>query len=100
MQLQLGEEDRRAVDLLLDQGLTAEAMGSARAGYAAPSADPARLRLRSVSDLLGMLSLLPAAEPPPDLVARTLRFVEGAAGTTPRGSYLGDVTSAVDRPLA
>jgi hypothetical protein len=74
--MKLSEDDRRAIDMLLDQGLSPEASGSGRGGFAAPAVDELRARLRNAGELLGMLGHMPSPEPSQDLVARTLRYVE------------------------
>jgi hypothetical protein len=70
MARELRPEDRQAVDMLLDHSRSA-------VGFAAESGvDPARLN--AVSAVLHLLDNLPAADPPADLLARTLERV-GAA---------------------
>jgi len=73
MKTKLKDEDRRALDLLLDRSPTA-------AGRTAPvfaAADAAvRERLPRVQKVLHLLDALPAEEPPKDLVARTMEFIE------------------------
>jgi hypothetical protein len=76
MRVNLTEEDKRAIDLLLDQGLSADATSSGRTGYAAPAIDDIRARLRKASSVLSLLQHLPVAEPPADLVARTMRLID------------------------
>ncbi len=76
MSLKLSEDDRRALDLLLDQGLSPDANGGGRAGFAPPAFDSVRLRLRHAGDLLKLLNELPVLDPPADLVARTMARIE------------------------
>ena len=71
----LRNEDRHAVDLLLDR-VSQMPIGSAgQPTYAAPSPDLGS-RIAKAQKLLHMLDLLPGLEPPDDLVSRTLRFVQ------------------------
>lgn len=76
----LSKEDRRAVDLLLDRSARAAGNGGNGNGkghtvYA--SADPTiGQRIARTQRLLQLLELLPAGDPPADLLPRTLRFVE------------------------
>ena len=79
MSRKLSDDDRRAVDMVLDQQLSPDALGSGRAGFAPPSADEFRLRLRRVRDVLGLLQAMPAPEPSSDLVARTMQRINAAS---------------------
>jgi hypothetical protein len=84
MTRKLSDDDRKAVDLLLDQQLSPDAMGGGRAGFAPPSTDALRARLRNLQTVLGVLSALPAEEPSSDLVARTMSRIEGSTATAPQ----------------
>ena len=79
MSLKLTEDDRRAIDLLLDQGLSPDASGGGRAGFAPPTFDGVRARLRHASEFLKVLNAMPVSEPPADLVARTMARIDVAA---------------------
>jgi hypothetical protein len=68
----LTAEDRRAIDLILDHG-AAHRNGSTR--VAAVAAQP---RVAAATRLLAVLNTLPAAEPPADLVARTMGRIAAA----------------------
>lgn len=70
----LRDDDARAVDLLLDRSQVA-----GMAGPAFVQATPAQEHVQGVEQVLGLLRMLPDAEPPQDLVARTLRFVDESA---------------------
>lgn len=71
MTTRLGDEDRRAVDLLLDQ-----AVGSGHSAmYAQPQQDGFERRVKSVERLLNVLGSMPADEPAPDLADRTLERI-------------------------
>ena len=68
----LSAEDRRAVDLLLDQAAVGQpSVRQVNAGVNSP-------RLAAAARLLATLDALPAAEPPADLVRRTLDRVAAA----------------------
>ena len=68
----LGDEDGRAVDLLLDQTANAGQIPM----YAAAGNHGFEKRVNSVSGLLRLLDEMPAAEPPADLMVRTLQRIE------------------------
>lgn len=63
MSATLHPDDRRAIDLLLDRSQTS-------IGFSEAPVDPERLR--NAERLLKVLDLMPADEPPQDLVSRTL----------------------------
>ena len=78
MNLTLRDEDRRAVDLILDRSPKAAGNGSGQTVYA--TADPSLgHRVSQAQRLLQLLEWLPEGEPPADLVGRTLRRVEQLA---------------------
>ena len=78
MNLTLREEDRRAVDLLLDRSAIATGHRDGPSSVYA-TADPSLgERVARAQQLLQLLDSLPAPEPSGDLVARTVRFVENA----------------------
>ena len=79
MNVTLRPEDRNAIDLLLDRGAAAAGDGNAGGATFAP-ADPAMgQRVARVQKLLHLLDAVPQPQPPQDLVARTLRFIDQAA---------------------
>jgi len=69
----LKKEDAAALDLLLDRSRAAAADGPR---YAAPAVS--QDRVQSAEKVLNLLQLLPDAEPPQDLISRTLRLVDQA----------------------
>jgi hypothetical protein len=80
MTKRLGDSDRRAVDLLLDQAV--DGGGDGNGGYvvhAQPALGPG---VPGVQRVLSLLDLLPAAEPSEDLVARTMARIEGRPTTS------------------
>jgi hypothetical protein len=75
----LRNEDRMAVDLLLDRAVTGSAgnghgNGTPAGGFATISG--AVPQLGQVQALLRVLDMMPVEEPPADLLARTMRRVE------------------------
>ena len=91
MTVRLRDEDRRAVDLLLDDaasGSSAVPAGADNGNGQLPSAfspvtGEVQARLPGVQNVLQMLDMLPADEPPHDLLARTLRRVDSELGNHP-----------------
>lgn len=77
MSMTLRSADARAVDLILDQAATAQTAGGATlfAGDAGASNE----QIAAVEKVLKLLDVMPAAEPPSDLLRRTLDRV--ASGT-------------------
>jgi hypothetical protein len=76
----LSRDDRRAVDLLLDRSARAAGNGGNGSGkghtvYASTDATLGQ-RIARTQRLLQLLELLPAGDPPADLLPRTLRYVE------------------------
>jgi|HubBroStandDraft_1064217.scaffolds.fasta_scaffold59429_2 hypothetical protein len=71
MSMQLRDDDRRAVDLLLDRPEDNPNDTPAKAPVAATS-------LQSAEKILNLLQQMPAMEPPADLAARTLLKVDQA----------------------
>jgi hypothetical protein len=97
MPLLLKEEDRRAVDLLLDSTL---AMSESTGGIASRvqlAADPSLgHRIAGAQKLLKLLDRLPREEPPADLAAKTMQFVDAAIA---RGAAMQNIAAMpVDRP--
>lgn len=94
MSVRLRPEDRRALDLLLDRGAAAAGNGKNGAIYASPHG-VSQQRVRSVEKVLQLLEVLPAAEPPRDLVARTLERVR----TGRRARAVPEAVIHLDRPV-
>ena len=93
MTLRLRDEDRRAVDLLLDRAATGSGVSPGGAGngngnghhgasFTQVSGD-VQTRLPAVQKVLQMLDMLPAGEPPQDLLARTMRQLDAAKADHP-----------------
>jgi hypothetical protein len=91
MTVRLRDEDRRAIDLLLDRAATGSGVHSNGAGngnshhgasFTAVSGD-IQTRLPGIQKVLQVLDMLPAEEPPQDLVGRTLRRVDAERANHP-----------------
>jgi hypothetical protein len=87
MPTRLTQEDRNAIDALLDKNAS---------GYAGKtvSAD----HLRAAEKVLNVLGACPAEEPSSDLVARTMNRIDGAVAPVIRTTTLGAPIS--DQPHA
>ena len=84
----LSVEDRRALDLLLDR--SSAVAGSGAAGYSDPGVS--QERLAGVERVLRTLDMMPATEPPADLLDRTLRRIgESLNEFQPAHPTFGDV---------
>jgi hypothetical protein len=76
MMPRLRDEDRLAVDLLLDRAVTSSGgNGQSGTGFT-PVNSGATEHVAKVQSLLRVLEMMPAEEPPSDLVAKTIRRVE------------------------
>jgi len=69
----LSDDDGRAVDMLLDSSASSNGNGGHAFG-AAPA--PFRQRLEAVESVLNLLKEMPQADPPKNLVAKTLQNIE------------------------
>jgi len=94
----LSHEDGRAIDLLLDQnGQVAPMAGSFQVKSGKMNL---RTRLRAADRMLRMLSHMPAAEPSPDLVQRTLQRIDEALHLSPAALRPAERYPGVNRPHA
>jgi hypothetical protein len=86
MNFLLSPDDRRAVDIVMDRGLNgaSHAWGNRAQG---PALDFHR-RVQHVSNLMHLLTLMPAPEPADDLVERTLAHVAAAATYRPAPMHI------------
>jgi hypothetical protein len=100
MELTLREEDRRAVDLILDGAASVGGKGNGNGGSTGFAAvDPAMGdRVARVTKLVHLLSAMPQIDPPADLVERTLHFVESASSRTAAEVHIPDLLAA-QRPI-
>jgi len=102
--VKLSDNNRRAIDLMLDRGMSAAGPNgspfssrdgmSAAAGYVSHTGPADQQSVQAVQRVLDLLSLLPNEEPPADLVERTLARIEqavspAAAAQMPFRSGLG-----------
>jgi hypothetical protein len=78
MTRKLNNVDRAAVDLLFDRIQSASGNGNGGDGVVAITGAVPDASINAVEKVLGLLSELPAAEPPADLATRTLNRVAGA----------------------
>lgn len=93
MKNKLRDEDRRALDLLLDRGPTA---ASAKAGVQYAAADMGvRERLPRVQKVLQLLDAMPAIDPPKGLVERTMEFIENPATQRRASRAARELTPAI-----
>jgi hypothetical protein len=98
MRKQLGDEDGRAVDLLLDGSSNAGGIangGNGQGSFAAAVGASFHQRLQSAEKVLQVLAEMPVQEPSVDLVAKTMRRIEEAnlrnpASQPPLPASLGD----------
>ena len=100
MDLTLREEDRRAVDLILDRAAMAGGNGNGGNGGSTSFAiaDPSMgERVARVNKLVHLLDAMPQFDPPVDLVERTLRFVESTS-ELPAELHVPDMLAA-QRPV-
>lgn len=94
----LSHDDGRAIDLLLDQnGQVAPVAGS----FSVKSGKSnLKTRLRAADRMLRMLSHMPAAEPSPDLVQRTMQRIDDALHVSPAALRPNERYPGVNRPHA
>jgi hypothetical protein len=91
MSSRLRDEDRRAVDLLLDRAASGSAAGNGHGSHSGrhlaaaftPVSGDVQTRLPAVQKVLQILDMLPAEEPPQDLLNRTLRRVDAETAKHP-----------------
>ena len=77
MKPRLRDEDRLAVDLLLDRAVASSAGNGSGNGHAAftPVSNAAG-QVGQVEAVLRVLDMMPTEEPPTDLLARTMRRID------------------------
>lgn len=80
--MRLRDEDRLAVDLLLDRAVTSSGGGQAGTGFT-PVNSGATEQVAKVQSLLHVLDMMPEEEPPDDLMAKTIGRVEAEAAQDP-----------------
>ncbi|MGH7214499.1 MAG: hypothetical protein ACREIT_07030 [Tepidisphaeraceae bacterium] len=118
MSKQLSDEDRRAVDLLLNRTTSTATVdgggqghgngdnggnGGGNGQFASSTHTAFHDRLGAVERMLHLLDEMPAPGPSVDLVARTMRLIEEAGAARETGEparSLDTGVSAGDRPVA
>ena len=76
MMPRLRDEDRLAVDLLLDRAASSAGNGSGNGQTGFTPVSNAAGQVRQVEAVLRVLDMMPAEEPPADLVSRTMRRID------------------------
>lgn len=78
MKVKLSDDDRRAVDMLLDRDGAARAGKSGNGGSTVAMATDGQFyrRIERAEAVLNLLAEMPAFEPPADLVGRVMRRIE------------------------
>lgn len=79
MQVMIREQDRRAMDLIMDRSPTAASKTEGKSIYAAADIG-IRHRVGKIEKVLGLLDNLAAADPPANMLKRTLRLIEESSG--------------------
>ena len=104
MNLTLREEDRRAVDLILDGAASVGGNGigggngnGSPTGFAVADATLGE-RVARVHKLVHLLDAMPQFDPPADLVERTLEFVDRASSRAGTELHVPDLLAA-QRPI-
>ncbi|MDP9172898.1 MAG: hypothetical protein M3O30_03420 [Planctomycetota bacterium] len=72
----LGDDDRRAIDLLLDR----EPGDSMTKEFVMPG-EVTPKRLASIERILSLLQAMPSVEPPADLISKTMHRIDSAVGS-------------------
>ena len=97
MDRKLRDEDARVVDMLLDRGSSTHDPHVPMTF--SQSAEMFHQRLHHVEQLLKLLDQMPVSEPPPNMVARTLDFIEQATNVAARPTSASQ-PGASHRPTA
>jgi hypothetical protein len=98
MNMRLADQDRQALDLMLDQGVTAD---DRQTGFVAtPRTDEMRERIAAVGQVLSLLGQMPAENPPSDLVAKTMRRIARADAQMDAREITVPPLFTTDRPVA
>lgn len=101
MNAKLSDDDRRAVDLLLDARFASPTAGGngAHAGVFAGASSNFSDRVRSVEQLLQLLDAQPSGDPPQGLSLRTLRRIEELVAAEQAGLPAHQAFSSGPRPV-
>lgn len=84
MNKRLGENDAQAVNLLLDHGNTATGSTDGSLVFAPVVGDSVTKRIGAVETVLRLIAEMPAADPAPDLVKRTMERIRRTGAVGPR----------------
>jgi hypothetical protein len=95
MGVNLRNDDRRAIDLMLDEGHAATAgagsnlstVDGMNVGYLSNASPISRDSVQAVQTVLSLLSLLPVEEPPVGLVERTLARIDASVDAVEHVAY-------------
>jgi hypothetical protein len=99
MNVLIRNEDRQAMDLIMDRSLMAASKAEGKSVYAAAHGD-VRQRANAVEKVLGLLDNLAATEPPANMLKRTLRYVEDASAQTGSSNGRTSHSFTIPPPLA
>lgn len=100
MKVKLTNEDRCAIDLVLEHRAASGAGGNLEHCYdKSAGAKSLKRRVDAVEKLCDVLDASPAAEPAPNLVAKTMRFIEENAHATVAAGVHAPAAQARPRTL-
>jgi hypothetical protein len=91
----LGDEDAQAIDLLLDRSNTVANNNSS--AFSTPAGDSVVERIGAAETVMRLLAEMPAADPPADLVRKTLDRIRLRGNVTP-SALEGDRPSIPQEP--
>ena len=98
MTKRLTEDDRKAIDLLLDRTLVgADGNGGSFVSHAT---SVPQARLESAERVLRVLEAMPISEPPADLIERTMQRIDANGMHVPTAPMRSATTMSDDRPHA
>lgn len=99
MSVRLRDADARAVDLLLDRAVSAHTNGDGQPVlFAASPGGVSNEQIAAVERVLKLLDVMPASDPAPDMLRRTVERI-GAHGDAPLGGHGPSLIDA-NRPMA
>jgi len=97
MTRKLTDADRQAVDMMFDR-ITSTAQDASSDQFVAVADGVNGQRLRSVEEILNMLEMMPAADPPADLAVRTLQHIARRTGAVTPAATAGFIDPS--QPIA
>src|SRR5262245_31258056 len=98
--VRLDDEDRRAVDLLLERASETGDLPPVEQLFRAPVAGGFERRLDAAEAILSLIGNMPAEEPPADLVTRTLEHIRLADAHEPMDAVPSKPVFPSQRPHA